>query len=325
MFKKLYSINSQVNKGFLIESDLIIFQEKSSLKKIFIISKNIVNESIIKEELQKIQKWNDGYLGMSNGIIAYFNKDLITNEVMKIRFSGYVLYENKYLISVLEYNYVTFQGIYGLYDLQLNKLLWKANAGENIRIAQNRAFTLSPKEVGKRDLITGESEWIYRIENENFVPDLIGVYKNLALFGLQKKDRLIAFEMDSGALKWERKSFPSLDLLDQEKGVIHSISSGYCKSDANSGEEIDVFIDREYFKSVGIFSQRNNYAIVGDYLITTDHQKGVIGAFNTNIHQFDWVHEEEGVSFPSPNPIVYHDPYLVVHDNKGSLHIFQKE
>jgi hypothetical protein len=50
-----------------------------------------------------------------------------------------------------------------------------------------------------------------------------------------------------------------------------------------------------------------------------------VGAFNTITHKFDWVHAEEGVSFPSPRPILYEAPYLVLHDNQGSLHVFEKE
>lgn len=105
---------------------------------------------------------------------------------------------------------------------------------------------------------------------------------------------------------------------------LHIITGAYKCLNPLSGEAIDSFDDQSYFKEAGIFSQRNNYAIAGDHLITTDYQKGNIGAFNTATHKFDWHHEEEGVSFPSPSPIIYEAPYLLVHDSLGTLHVFRR-
>ncbi|MBK6264773.1 PQQ-binding-like beta-propeller repeat protein [Marivirga sp. S37H4] len=327
MFKKKYVIEDKVNKGFLVEAGEILLQATSYLKKIDICTGDTIVESKLNSGLniQKIEKSNDYYIGLASGKIVFFDCHLKLKEEKTIRYVGYHLYDQKYLVKILDYDYTTFKGKYSVFDLLSGNDLWEIDTGEMIKVDSNIAFTASSKEVGKRDFATGESEWTYEIDNENFVPELIGVFKDLVFFGLQKKDKLIALDLATGALKWERKSFPSLNRLDQEKGVIHSISNGYCKLNASTGEEVDTFIDQEYFKGEGVFSQRNNYAIDGDHLITTDYKKGVIGSFNTVTHKFDWLHEEKGVSFPAPSPIIYQAPYLLVHDNKGTLHIFEKE
>jgi len=145
------------------------------------------------------------------------------------------------------------------------------------------------------------------------------------VFGLQGGDKLIALDAETGAIKWEIETFSKGVCVDKEKGLLHHLMVNYAAYDLHTGELKDNYQDNTYFKSVGIESQRSNYVLDGDHLITTDFRKGVIGAFNTATHKFEWVHKEEGVSFPSPVPITFNASYLLVHDNKGSLHIFERE
>lgn len=327
MFKKKYAIEDKVNKGFLVKSGEVLLQANSYLRKINISTGATIVESKLSSDLdiQKIEKLNEGYVGLASGKICFLNSSLKLNKETAIRFAGYHLYEQKYLVKILDYDYITFKGKYSVFDLTSGYDLWGIDTGEMVKIESNMAFTVSPKVVGKRNFATGESEWIYRIENESFVPELIGVFKDLAFFGLQKENKLIALDIETGTLKWDRTTLPAYYKLDDVHNKLHIVTGAYKCLDPKSGNAIDSFDDQSYFKGVGILSQRNNYAIDGDYLITTDYQKGVIGAFNTATHKFDWLHEEEGVSFPAPSPVIYQAPYLLVHDNLGTLHIFEKE
>jgi hypothetical protein len=327
MFKKKYTIEGKVNKGFLIESGVIILQTKSFLKKINISNGELIIDSEIKNGLsyQTIEKLPQGYLGLASGKITFLEENLKEKETKSIRYAGYYLYENKYITEVLDYNYTTFKGKYGLHELSTGIILWEADTWENIKIESGVAFTVSPDHIDRRDILNGSKKWNLRIDNKNLVPEVIGISDDIVIFGLQEVDKLLAINIETGSIKWEVDTFAKGLCIDKERNLLHQLLVNYAAFDLSSGELKENYRDNTYFESVGIESQRSNFALAGGHLITTDWQKGNIGAFNLITHKFDWIHREEDIFFPSPKPIEYHDPYLFLHDNNDTLHIFEKE
>lgn len=212
MFKKEYSIHNKVNKGYLIESEQILLQSNSVLIKIDVPSRQVLVETSLTNgpNIQKIEKSKTDYIGLASGKICFFDDDLKLKSEKSIRYSGYHLYGGKYIVKVIDYDYNTFEGRYGLYDLISDEMVWEASSGENLRIDEEMAFTASPKEIGKRNITTGNNEWKYEIDNKSFVPEIIGVFKDMVLFGLQNKDKLIALDLATGELKWDRTTINSI-------------------------------------------------------------------------------------------------------------------
>lgn len=327
MFKKKYTIGGKINKGFLIESNYLLLQDDLCLKKINLSNGGTIISSKVDDGLNipKIVKLEKDYVGLANGKICFLDNDLKLKGEKKIRYTGYDLFEEKYLIKIIDYDYATFKGTYGMFDLSTNKDLWKIDTGETIKIESNIAFTVSFKGINRRDIVHGKIQWSLKMDNGNLLPELVGVSNDLVIFSFQESGKLIALDIETGAIKWEIKTLTKGLSIDKEKGLLHQMMVNYTAYDLFTGELKVNYQDSSYFESIGIESQRSNYVLYGDYLITTDWKNGVVGAFNTLTHKFDWVHEEEGVSFPSPVPLNYKSLYLLVHDNKGTLHVFERE
>jgi len=177
------------------------------------------------------------------------------------------------------------------------------------------------------DIHTGTKLWQFNITDiqpGGNISRLIGVYQNILIAGIGT-DWLLGIDTQSGKLVWKEKAIPNFYKINYHKGTVVSITSGFTERNIKTGEVINTFKDSKVLGLDTFMSQRDNYAVAGKYLITTDQRKGKIGAFNTLTHRFDWIHEEPGISFPGGHPIKYSEPYLFVMDNKHNLHIFEKQ
>lgn len=235
-------------------------------------------------------------------------------------------------------NYVVvFQGEieereFGIYSKQSKEVLWLDREQKSLECIGDYLFGQDSFEIHRSEIDTGKVLWKSDLKlkypelvNKNGGIDFLGVHNDeLLICGIELLDKLLAININDGSIKWERTTLPGYYQYDIQKKVLHIITAAYKRIDPNTGNEIDSYINHDYFYEIGIFSQRGNYVIVGDHIITTDHEKGMIGAFNTVTHKFDWVHKEEGISFPGAFPIKYCEPYLFVQDNKKTLHIFEK-
>jgi len=216
----------------------------------------------------------------------------------------------------------------GLFDFENNKLLWLTYDANNLFFYNKILFGEFNNIINRYNNQTGEILWQFNITDiqpGGNISCLIGVYQNILIAGIGT-DWLLGIDTQSGKLVWKRELTPNFITIDKNKGVLYSLISIYIKLNPLTGKTLDLFDNKNYFeKEIGIESQRDNYAIAGNYLITTDWRKGKIGAFNTLTHRFDWIHEEPGISFPGGHPIKYSEPYLFVMDNKHNLHIFEKQ
>lgn len=232
---------------------------------------------------------------------------------------------------------VVFQGKikereFGIYSKHKKEILWLDKEQKSLECIGDYLFGQNLFEIHRSEINSGKILWksdlksIYPVlADKRGRINFLNIHNELLICGIESLDKLFAININDGSIKWERTTLPSYYQYDTKKKVLHAITAAYKCIDPNTGNELDSFNNRDYFDEIGIFSQRGNYAIAGDHLITTDHAKGIIGAFNTVTHKFDWVHKEEGISFPGANPIIYSEPYLFVHDNKGTLHVFEKE
>ncbi len=326
MYKIIDTIE-HVNKGFLIKSGKILYQSQNILYQKRIDKQEIESHIVVKDDFQGIYLLSSNIIGISGTGYVLFesNFHVRQNETFANGIGDFKLYDGSKIVITADYDYDLFLPKAGLYDVLLNKILWGSDAGEMLKVESNQVFSISSKKICKRNVDGGIVIWTNDIENDNIYPELVGVYDDKVLWGLQERDKLLAIDIETGAVKWEIDTFVKGLLMDKEKGLLYQMMVNYAAFDLDTGELKENYRDNAYFESVGIESQRSNYVLVGDHIITTDWQKGIIGAFNTVTHKFDWVHKEEGVSFPSPSPIIYSEPYLVVRDNKGTLHIFEKE
>lgn len=326
MYKKIDTIE-HVNKGFHIISGELLYQSQNALYLKRIDKREVESHIVVKDDFQGIYLLSSNIIGISGSGYVLFDSNFHVqqNETFANGIGDFELYDGSKIVITTDYDYDLFLPKDGLYDLLLNKILWESDAGEMLKVESNQVFSISSKKICKRSIDDGIVIWTNDIENDNIYPELVGIYDDKVLWGLQEKDKLLAIDIETGAIKWEIDTFVKGLLIDKEKGLLHQMLGNYGAHDLKTGKLVANFNDDAYFESINIVSQRSNYVLVGEHIITTDWRKGVVGAFNTVNHKFDWVHKEEGISFPASNPIVYSKPYLVVHDNKDTLHIFEKE
>ncbi|HHH53067.1 MAG TPA: hypothetical protein ENK91_05370 [Bacteroidetes bacterium] len=226
------------------------------------------------------------------------------------------------------YSKIENDNYFGIYDFRSGQYNWKLKNIRGLRAIDNFLFNYDNDVIEKFNYESGKSCWNLSLQNLKSLNNnrhFIGIYNYILIIGIGS-DWLIGIDTQTGRLLWKHKTIPDFDILDKEKGILHSITSGYVKRDATTGEIIDLFDNRDYFEEeAGIASQRDNYVISGKHLITTDWRKGRIGAFNTETHQFDWIYDEPGVGFPGGLMMEYYDPYLFIMDSRRNLHVFEKE
>jgi outer membrane protein assembly factor BamB len=334
MFRKLRTIEMVYMYSF-VETELLCSFKKED-KSGMLTKININNGSIAKKVETKTAQ--DTFMPCNGKLLTKDNRNtgLILNDSFEVieEISDSLKLADNHMVS----DYITiYRGKlknkeFGVHSLSEKKLLWISGDQKALEIFGNKLFGQSNYLLYRTGIKDGNILWeqdfksVYPELSENkgrLV--LLDIHNSILIVGIEKLNKLLALDIETGVIKWEIDTFVKGLLMDKEKGLLYQMMVNYAAFDLDTGELKENYRDNAYFESVGIESQRSNYVLVGDHIITTDWQKGIIGAFNTVTHEFDWVHKEEGVNFPSPNPILYNEPYLLVHDNKGTLHIFEKE
>jgi len=314
-------INPKIYKNFIF--GFTHYSRKEIIKYNFIKNEKVIHHN---SKIKEFYSFSSYFLADFSDKVCFINEN---SEPYNCLPSAYKMGIN--------YNYSNFLLIYkgrydnrefGIFSIRENKIIWKKHNIKGLEKINNLLLNRQNSYLTKYDIRTGTQLWqfdITGIDPGGKISRLIGVYQNILIAGIGT-DWLIGIHTETGELVWKEKAIPNFDVIDYNKGILHSITSGYVKTDPLTGKTLDLFDDKNYFeKVIGIESQRDNYAIVGKHLITTDWRKGKIGAFNTLTHRFDWIYEEKGISFPAGHPVQYAEPYLFVMDNKHNLHIFEKE
>jgi len=285
----IFYVNSYYSIG-AGEMDFIIFNNKDGKELVKynfnFIGYNSENNEVVAIDKSKIPFKMKGFNLLDSSIIQKWENDFFITGV------SLVYLNNSYIFDTNKVNLQTnFQIIYCISN-NSGTLLWQFDTA-----------TIAPNLP---------------------VSKLIGVFEDVLVVALQERG-LIAIDVNSGTLLWHKNAFAFYTQINYEKGILILMSVNFLSIDIKTGEIVDKYVNQEYFEKSKIESQRDNFVLIDNHIITTDWRKGVIGAFNTQTHRFDWIHEEPGVSFPGGSPIKYFEPYLFVQDNKNTLHIFEKE
>jgi outer membrane protein assembly factor BamB len=323
MFNKVHSIDN-VNKGFLPIDKKLIYQTDSTLNGLDLLSLKKTNQTHLNNNYQLIQKVKDGFIGLSHGLYSLFDSEL--NEILtkQIRFKEFQLVDNKFLLLSLDMNYSTLERKSAIYNIENENIVYETdyNKGMLDSVDGKSFFIIETKKVSKINLKNKTIDWFVNIDNGDTIPNLIYSNDKVAIIGFYEKEYLVAFNIQTGEIVWEKSDITKGKLV--EKNIIYGFLINYAEFSLEDGKKIKSFIKRDYFEEIGIETQRSNYVLIDNHIITTDWRKGKIGAFNINTFKFDWVYEVDNVSFPSANPIRYSEPYLYVQDNNNTLHIFEK-
>lgn len=215
-----------------------------------------------------------------------------------------------------------------IYSLTKKQILWSL---ENISLCVIGDYCFSRKKSNfkARNIETGEVLWDKTITDD--FPESTG-YKFLTVYNkvlvMAIKDTTLAgYDVDTGELLWSVKKTNNQNLLVDENGKLRGISiTSYFETDIQTGVYRRVeFAPYEAFNEPGFFSsERDNFVIIDNHIITTDFYSNRIGAFNMETQQYDWFYTEENATgFPASRPIKYFEPYLCLIDNEDTLHIYE--
>lgn len=318
---------SNVNDGyFIVSKNIILLQQMHEVKLINFSSSSCIASISTNKKHHRFDTIGTKFIGFFHGGYTIFSSSIDSSNSFEFSYSGTQIVLGKYLFRVVDTNYSTFESKLGLYDLSSNNLVWELDYGKGqLKSPDGESiFYLNSNKIERIEIITGYPKWEDSYENES-IPEIISVNRKTLILCLDSIDRVKALNFVDGVPKWEINTFAKGLKVDTEKGVLHQMLVNYTAYDLETGEMIEFFKTPEYFESCGIESQRSNYVLIDDHIITTDWRKGNIGAFNTKTHKFDWMEKIEGVSFPSPKPMKFSNPYLLVHDSNNTLHIFEKE
>lgn len=323
MFNKICSLNN-VNKGFLPFNNKLIYQTGNTLNELDLQTFKKNNQVATKHNYQLIQTTKNGFIGLSHGLYTLFDFDLKETLTKQIQFKEFQLVDNKFLFLSLDMNYSTFERKSAIYNIENENIVYETgyNKGMLDSVDGKSFFIIETKKISKINLKNKTIDWYVNIDNGDTLPNLIYSNNDIVVFGAQEIDKLIAFEISKGKIIWEINSIPKGKIV--KKNIIHSFLINYTQLSLENGRELKSFVERAYFEDIGIETQRSNYVIVDNHIITTDWRKGKIGAFNIDNFKFDWVYKINNISFPSTTPIKYSKPYLFIQDNNNTLHIFEK-
>lgn len=224
------------------------------------------------------------------------------------------------------YHKTSSQNIISLVHYYDNKVFWSQNNLSGVLVIENFLITLNNNFISSISENDGQILWrfdVSEIDKELEVSRLVGIWNGILVAGIGE-DYMIGINTENGEMVWKIETdIASHAIIDKENSKLKCIISRYYfEIELGNGNYRKI----QYAETDDDFdSQRNNYVLVGDHIITTDWKKGKIGAFNTLTHRFDWIHEEPGVSFPAGQAMKYFDPFLFVMDSKEVLHIFKKE
>lgn len=339
MFEPLNRI-ADVPIGYNIQKEKICYNNNGVIKIIDIITKSEI------EILVDGYDYDTGRLFIINNH-KYLNCSNVQKDVTNFRWSSqlYELNENyqinkrvtlpgflifefsqsaKHFVLNTGFDFNTKSSKCGLYSIDSNELLFEAESEEQLILFQTKVFGVSQTFICERNMTNGDILWKLEYENQQLFPRIVYTNNHLVLFAFSDKPRLFCYDYVKDEILWEVESKGDGIYVDEQKNILHILKGYYRKIDLETGEVLASCFDHEYFLQSGIMSYRYKIVMIENHIITTDNEKGRIGAFNTETFKFDWIHEEKDIYFPSPQPMYYHAPYLFLHDNKKTLHIYKK-
>lgn len=332
MFKKKDEIKHIVNYTILNGKLLAIRSDGESLLFEYDLEKSIISESLLNEQaINRFINCGDKILGIRiDGSCVLYDKKLSKSSVW-IDKSIRIGLDDNCGDSTIAYRGKIREIEFGLFSILENRFKWSRNDVKALQRIDNDIFSQDKFILFKHDPLTGKEIWqrdfkamFPSLHDENGRILIFGTYEEKIYLGINNIDKLICLDSQNGEIKWSNSSIISGKKIDKVRGVMHSFLNNYTQLSLDTGEEIKSFVDREYFNSIGIETQRSNYILLGDHIITTDWKYGKIGSFNIETLEFDWIYNDSNISFPAGRNMKYFNPYLIVFDSKESIHVFEK-
>lgn len=186
MFKEVLTIEG-VNKGYCISSNQLTFQSGKEIIQYDMLGKKELLRRSVSDDFQCFVKRDDLIIGISGLGYTLFDSQLHAFKTARVKngIGDYCLYNSNLVVVTTDYDYALFLPRQGVQDVFLDKVIWEADFGENIRVESNIAFTVSLKGVSRRGLGKGELKWFVEISSGKYLPNLVGVGNGVAVFLLK--------------------------------------------------------------------------------------------------------------------------------------------
>jgi len=215
-----------------------------------------------------------------------------------------------------------------VYSLLKKEFLWELN-NDPLEVIGSYCFQNDYTFFKARDIETGDILWEKTITDdfeEAKSYKFLTVYNKVLVVAVN--DTILAgYNADTGEFLWSVKETNNQNLVEAKDGKLKGISlTSYFETEIETGVYRRIeFAPYEAFNEPGFFSsERDNFTIVNNHIITTDFFSNRIGAFNLETLQYDWFYTEEtATGFPASRPIKYFAPYLCLIDNADTLHIYK--
>jgi len=108
MFLMNSDLGPIVNRGFLIENGRIYCQINNSLKKIELLTSNLIKENSFEEKIdfQRIERLNTYLACFTTGQISFFDDNFILKKIFESEYYEYQLFAEFFIIRIIKSNYV---------------------------------------------------------------------------------------------------------------------------------------------------------------------------------------------------------------------------
>ena len=284
-----------------------------------------IKKSDVCQNYQTISFYNNTIVAIFNKGIHCYNSELELVDSFDLRIGTYNISQNGHAVVSVEYDYISFLGTSGIFDLTEKKILWTGIKGDNLKLVNDQIFGVSKNRVSNLSPIDGSLNWSFEYEEKQTIPDIYYGNEGNVLIGFEGKNELSLINGKSGQIGWSIDSFNKGVKVDYRNSLIHQFLIGYVRYSLKTGEVLNRNVNREYYSEIEIESQRSNYALGVDHIYTTDWKKGIIGAFCLNKLKFDWIYRIKTGNFPATAKLVWITPYLLVKDSNNNLYVFKEK
>jgi len=326
-----YIVSNVVNYC-LVESKIYVILKNSKLavfdSKDSICLREIENEFEINRFIPNTEK----ILGVRNdGKAIVFDLELNTIDA-KILEEVKIGLNDKIDDSIIAYRGRIKNREWGLYSYQKLSYDWVRSDIKSLQKIDSYIFSQDQFKLSRHNYSNGEIEWTVDFAElyESLIGErgriiLYGVSNSILVVGIESLNRVIAISVESGSINWNIEALTKGLQLGEGTGFFYQFLIGYGCYSLIDGTIVDSLNDRDYFAKNGIESQRSNYVLRDDFIITTDWKLGNLAKFNLETKKFEWVLKKDGFSFPAGSEMKLLGSILCVKDNYDSLHIYDIE
>lgn len=318
MFEKKHEIKG-INKGFYFNGTEIIAQSGRFIKRF----KNLEKELEIFDLIEfngssfGLHKASDNLVIVDGNSCSLYNKNqLILRRTFENGIGDANLYFDDKLIVCTGYDYEKFLPIEGLFDLNKDSFLWESEKGEQIRIVKDRCFTVSKTKIKLRNYSNGDTIWSYKIKESELVPYIAGLTDKVVVIGNKGNDSIVIIDLATGNELMNKTSIVGGIFIHNNN--IFQLMGGFLQF---SQESKLIVKKSDYYESMGMFNQGDNFLIIKDYVLYSSDSKN-FGAINIKSGEVEWLCNEK-INIPVGYPMSFANDFLLILDFNNKLIIMK--